>query len=123
MENIVNSLFSDFNFLALAFVVYNVVKTEQLDYTAIVGFESGIGNNAIVLHQLLCSAIGVYAYDGKCEGANYYLCESYQSAGLAYMRQGLEDVQPVQGREVVMWLYRGDAPLVPFYELVLLIHF
>ena len=46
---------------------------------------------------LLCSAIKVYAYDGKCEGANYYLCESYQSAGLADIRQGLEDVQPLQG--------------------------
>lgn len=52
---------------------------------------------ATVMLLLLCSPIKVYAYDGKCEGANYYLCESYQSAGLADIRQGLEDVQPLQG--------------------------
>lgn len=54
--------------------------------------------------DLLCFEIASSQHANKsprqhfvCLGLNYYLCASYQSAGLAYMRQGLKDVQPLQG--------------------------
>ena len=54
--------------------------------------------------DLMCFEIASSQYANKsprqhfvCLGLNYYLCASYQPAGLADIGQGLEDVQPLQG--------------------------
>lgn len=56
------------------------------------------------LFDLMCFEIESSQHANKnprqnfvCVGLNYYLCASYQPAGLEDIRQGLEDVQPLQG--------------------------